>query len=256
MTFEFNTALAARYRSASQRARVLTEDWVGRNLYCPVCGHPKLCHFEANKPVADFYCEKCEAQFELKSKKSKSSKLGKKIPAGDYEKMKERVNSTKNPHFLFLTYFDDTVRNLVFIPNRFFVADDIIEKRKPLPPTARRAGWVGSNINLARIPQNAKIFLVKDSQEMEHVRVNTSSNSKKAARDSVRNRTWLIDVSRCLDHLKDEFSLAEVYVYVDALRESHPQNMNIEAKIRQQLQILRNLGLLQFVKRGHYRKIK
>ena len=31
-------------------------------------------------------------------------------------------------------------------------------------------------------------------------------------------------------------------------------NNNIEAKIRQQLQILRNKGIIEFLERGHYRK--
>ena len=54
MTFEFNTYLAENYHSATQKARVLTEDWLERNMYCPICGAPILTHFEANRPVAIF----------------------------------------------------------------------------------------------------------------------------------------------------------------------------------------------------------
>ena len=60
MNFEFNTSLIVGYNSPTQKARVLTEDWLGRNMYCPICGEPTLTHFEANRPVADFYCKNCK----------------------------------------------------------------------------------------------------------------------------------------------------------------------------------------------------
>jgi len=36
------------------------------------------------------------------------------------------------------------------------------------------------------------------------------------------------------------------------LKALHPQNQNVRAKIRQQLQILRDLGLLDFISLGEY----
>ena len=38
MDLSFNTALIQGYKSAAQIARVLTEDWLARNMYCPICG--------------------------------------------------------------------------------------------------------------------------------------------------------------------------------------------------------------------------
>ena len=64
MTFEFNTYLTENYHSATQKARVLTEDWLARNMYCPICGAPILTHFEANRPVADFYCKNCQSEYD------------------------------------------------------------------------------------------------------------------------------------------------------------------------------------------------
>ena len=40
-------SLAAAYTSHSQRARVVTENWVERNMYCPRCGCDHLKHLEA-----------------------------------------------------------------------------------------------------------------------------------------------------------------------------------------------------------------
>jgi type II restriction enzyme len=49
-----------------------------------------------------------------------------------------------------------SVSNLILIPN-FALSMSAIEKRKALGPNARRAGWVGCNILLSRIPHDAKI---------------------------------------------------------------------------------------------------
>lgn len=68
MNLNFNIDLAEGYTSNSQIARVLTENWVKENSYCPNCGQLPLNDFENNMPVADFYCLNCKEEFELKSK--------------------------------------------------------------------------------------------------------------------------------------------------------------------------------------------
>ena len=45
------------------------------------------------------------------------------------------------------------------------------------------------------------------------------------------------------------------YVFADKLKIQHPDNQNIEAKIRQQIQFLRDKGMIEFLERGHYRKL-
>ena len=52
------------------------------------------------------------------------------------------------------------VVNLLIVPKHFFVRD-IIQERKPLAATARRAGWIGSNILLNQVPESGKIHIVK-----------------------------------------------------------------------------------------------
>ena len=51
----------------------------------------------------------------------------------------------------------------------------------------------------------------------------------------------------------EEFSLADVYARSGELARLHPQNLHIHDKIRQQLQRLRDLGLVEFLGRGRYR---
>lgn len=67
---------------------------------------------------------------------------------------------------------------------------------------------------------------------------------------------WKRSVFQALTELhQDEFTLADVYRFAPRFAREYPDNENIEAKIRQQLQILRDLGLVQFLGGGHYRKL-
>ena len=52
---------------------------------------------------------------------------------------------------------------------------------------------------------------------------------------------------------KLEFTLADVYAQADALAKLHPNNAHVRDKIPQQLQVLRDLGLLEFLGSGSYR---
>lgn len=118
MDLKFNQNLAKGYKSPSQIIRVLSEDWVARQGYCPHCGNNPLSSFANNQPVADFYCASCNEQYELKSKKAKLSHI---INDGAYATMIERIHSNNNPNFFFLTYSKElTVNNFLIIPKHFF----------------------------------------------------------------------------------------------------------------------------------------
>jgi type II restriction enzyme len=96
MNLHLNTKLAEGYSSNSQIARILTENWVKENSYCPCCGEIQLQEFENNRPVADFYCKTCQEEFELKSK---NGKIPATISDGAYSTMIGRINSEQNPNF-------------------------------------------------------------------------------------------------------------------------------------------------------------
>jgi type II restriction enzyme len=87
--------IANSYASTSQRIRVMTETWVNHSIFCPNCGK-NLTRFENNQPVADFYCESCAEEYELKSK---NGALGKKVVDGAYFSMIERLQASHNPNF-------------------------------------------------------------------------------------------------------------------------------------------------------------
>jgi hypothetical protein len=67
---------------------------------------------------------------------------------------------------------------------------------------------------------------------------------------------WERDVFGCLGKIAhDVFELDEAYSFESYLNSLHPNNQNIKAKIRQQLQYLRDLGLIEFVQPGLYKKL-
>ena len=69
-----------------------------------------------------------------------------------------------------------------------------------------------------------------------------------------RQKTWLIATLRCLEQLPQTFTLADLYRFVPQLARTYPANHNIEAKLRQQLQTLRDQGKITFLTRDHYRQ--
>ena len=54
---------------------------------------------------------------------------------------------------------------------------------------------------------------------------------------------------------KPEFTLQEMYAFEPQLKALHPTNQNVRPKIRQQLQMLRDVGLVRFGARGNYRVV-
>ncbi len=99
MNLFFNAKLSNGYNNFSQKIRVLTEDWVDRQIYCPNCGNWKIDKYSNNKPVADFFCSNCEEDYELKSKKDN---FVNKLVDGAYSTMIKRLRSSNNPNFFLL----------------------------------------------------------------------------------------------------------------------------------------------------------
>ncbi len=73
----------------------------------------------------------------------------------------------------------------------------------------------------------------------------------------IKNLTgWKLEVFNCLDSIESKtFLLNEAYAFEDVFSKKYPDNSNIRDKIRQQLQFLRDLGLIEFKGRGVYRKL-
>ncbi|MEJ2196700.1 MAG: DpnI domain-containing protein [Ignavibacteriaceae bacterium] len=177
---------------------------------------------------------------------------------GAYNMMIRRINSKNNSHFLFLNYSSDSlqVQNFLTIPNHYFT-NDIIERRSPLNQNARRAGWIGCNILLQKIPSSGKIFLVRDQKTERKAKVLENwSKTFFLSKQKIENRGWTVELLKIVEELhNNEFELKDVYAFDSTLKKKFPQNRFVKDKIRQQLQILRDKRIIKFLGKGQYVKI-
>lgn len=261
--------LAAAYKSASQRARVVTELWGEHNLYCPNCSSANLNRERHNTKAIDFRCPTCDFKYQLKGQQTR---IGNSITDGAYEAMMAAIRNDETPNFYFMHYDLATwsIRNLLLVPHFAFPPSAII-KRPPLSPTARRAGWIGCNIALNRIPPDARIPIVttsasprlsgeKKSRELVQFvsspeEVREKFRKVKPLKDlPIEKRGWTLDVLNIVRRLgKTEFTNQDVYLYERELEQLHPNNRHIREKIRQQLQSLAHAGFLIHAARNDYR---
>ena len=145
-----------------------------------------------------------------------------------------------------------SVRDLLLVPSFAFPCSAIV-KRSPLAATARRAGWVGCNIALNRIPIDARIPVVKEGAVMpaKEVRAQYQRGKQLVGDLTIKQRGWTLDVLNAVRRLgKSEFTTAEMYSLTRELETLHPDNRHVKDKIRQQLQVLRDRGFLSQVERG------
>ncbi|MGN0885433.1 MAG: DpnI domain-containing protein [Candidatus Spyradenecus sp.] len=254
MTIYFNRELARGYRALSQQVRIMTEAWMVENMYCPHCGCEALAHLKNNLPAADLACPQCQIVYELKSTKNAGAR---KIVNGAYDTLLQRITSARNPDLFVMTYSlkDWCVENLWLIPRHFFVPS-VIEKRSPLTSSARRAGWVGSNILFSQIPEQGRVCLLHRREAVQReVVLRNMREADALATDNLTQRGWLMDVLLCMNRIPGStFTLQELYRFEPWLAQRHPTNRHILPKIRQQLQCLRDRGLLEFQSRGVYQK--
>ncbi|MFH1821110.1 MAG: DpnI domain-containing protein [Methanobacteriota archaeon] len=253
MNLELNQSLASIYKSSSQRARVLTESWAKDNLYCPACPSDNLQPTPTGKKVIDFTCPNCEETYQLKSQ---GHHFGYRVMNSAYEPKIKAIYAGTNPNYLFLRYNPEAllVSELFMVP-KHFMSESIIERRKPLSERARRRGWVGSNILLGGLPTDARIQIVEDAHEVPKATVReTWERFLFLRKQSVYSRGWLADVLADVRQLgRETFTLSDMYTFEEKLARLHPQNKHIRPKIRQQLQVLRNHGIIEFLGKGSYR---
>jgi len=247
---------AAVYKGPTQNARVLTEGWIAANAFCPSCGSDRLSHLANNSPVADFLCAGCSEEFELKATKGR---IDRKLNDGAYGAMISRLASPNSPSLMVMRYDKSrtAVTDLIVVPSHFFTSA-IIEPRRPLGPHARRAGWQGCNILIGQVPQAGRIPLIRSSLHVPKADVVSQWRSTMFLREAGQGtRGWLLAVMGAVEAIGlPEFTLADVYAHELALQRLYPANQNVRPKIRQQLQVLRDRGWIEFNGRGTYRLVR
>ncbi len=244
--------VAVRYTSPSQIARVITEHWCAKNLYCAACDADRLEQSAPNTKAFDFQCRNCSETYQVKGQRHLNLN---RIVDGAYSALIAAVQRNAAPNLLVMNYSKDWyVRNLILVPSVFFT-ESVLEKRNPLGPRARRAGWIGCNILLFNVPLDGRIPLVSNDEILPPGEVRGAYRKCRQLRAIDWNRRgWTIDVLRVARKLRqNEFTLAQMYDFEPEFIELHPRNKNIRAKIRQQLQVLRDLDVIEFLGAGKYR---
>jgi type II restriction enzyme len=170
--------------------------------------------------------------------------------------MMDAVRRDQIPSFYFMQYevTSWSVKNLLLIPHFAFPPSAII-KRKPLAPAARRAGWVGCNIALNRIPAEARISVVEEGTVAAEEAVRRQfQNVKPLKKIPIAQRGWTLDMLNAVRSLRTPtFSTRDAYSLVPVLQALHPGNRHVREKLRQQLQVLRDAGFLIQTGRGGWR---
>lgn len=121
----------------------------------------------------------------------------------------------------------------------------------------QRAGWTGCNILIAHIPKQGMIHIITKGNISDKQRVIDKANiiSKLETKD-ISYRSWRIDILNCVNTLPNLiFSLDEIYKFENLLKTRHSHNKHIKAKIRQQLQLLRDKNFISFLGNGKYKKL-
>lgn len=252
MNLFLDKSLAEQYNSNSQKIRVMSEYWAEENIFCPNCGN-EIKSLENNKKVSDFLCKKCLENYE---QKASQKRFQGKVVSSEYKTIISRLSSVNKPHFFFMHYLisDYSINNFFVVPKYFFIPD-IIEKRKPLKETAKRAGWTGSSILFSKIPDSGKIYYVENGVELSKKEIFTKWQKTAFLKDVKKDelKGWILDIMNCIESLKKkEFFLQDIYDFEHSLKILHPENKHIKDKIRQQLQYLRDKGYLKFIAPGKY----
>lgn len=239
-----------------QIIKVLTEHWTANNIFCPVCWSA-LDNHKIDKPINDLFCIDCNDDFELKAEEWK---FWKKIAWWNYDKAIKTIEE-KPMHLFVLKYSKDyTITNFLVVPKYFFTKDVIIKRPKPLK---RRPNYYMSDIDFSAIPESWKIHYINNwtyksrteiLEEWNKIKFLENIKDKKWEK-KWESKGWLLDIMLSIEKLdKKEFHLKELNIFLDELKLKYPENNNIEAKIRQKLQILRNKWYIEFIDwRGNYR---
>lgn len=256
MNLALDPGVAEGYSSKAQRSRVITESWAAENLYCLNCANDRIDAHRPNKRVEDFLCPSCDRRIQLKASRGGH---GNTVSNSAYEPKMEAIQSNAAPDYAFMGFDPDAwrVTELFVVPGHF-MTPSVIEKRKPLSSDARRSGWVGSNILLNRIPDAGHIHLIKNGSPLPRdLARDRFQQTAFLGDESASARDWTAAVMDCIDDLDvnpgETFMLQDVYEYEDRLQELYPDNNHIRAKIRQQLQVLRDEHLIDFLGGGEYR---
>lgn len=251
MELTCDEGVAAAYKSPAQKARIISETWLSRNGYCLACSKDSLRRSPANTKCTDFSCDSCGQAYELKTFNRRPSGS---LVDGAYSALISRILEGSAPTLFLLQRSTSWEVESFTAIHSVFLTPSVVEKRKPLNPSAVRAGWVGCNIRLDRIGPDGEIDLIKNGHPRPKHEVR--SRFRQFVALSVippAERGWTTLTLTAIRGLaKAHVELADLYEKEGIFAAAYPRNNNVRPKLRQQLQVLRDLGLIRFEGSGNY----
>lgn len=130
-----------------------------------------------------------------------------------------------------------------------------MERRKPLFEHAHHANGEGCDTLMDKMSKREGTMVSDGEISYLTSLIEDGQKSKDLKPDDNTSRSWLMDVLQCVSMIpQNEFSLQDIYAFESDLQNKYQNNHHIKAKMRQQLQILRDKGLITFLGNGEYRK--
>jgi hypothetical protein len=106
---------------------------------------------------------------------------------------------------------------------------------------------------LSKIPESTSIKLPKYNIETPE-QVDIIELPEQILNTTLKG--WRLEVFKCVQQIPNQtFTLQEITKFESQLKKTYPENNFIKDKIRQQLQNLRDLGLIEFLGNGNYKKL-
>jgi type II restriction enzyme len=172
--------------------------------------------------------------------------------------MTATIREGRTPSFLLMEYSPAWEVQALTVVHHSLITQECIEERRALGPTARRAGWIGCNIILPKIALEGRIPLVTAGNVLSREAPRTSfTRLQFLSSMPAERRGWAASLLNLLRQLPSEhFSLNDAYSFEGHLAKLYPANNNVRPKIRQQLQVLRDAGIIQFEARGLYKFVQ
>jgi hypothetical protein len=115
---------------------------------------------------------------------------------------------------------------------------DIEKVRQIISNIAKKEAVNLPNFELENLDSNFKYL------ELDHEAITSSLSG------------WKLEIFKCITLINSyTFTLSQINQFENHLKEVFPSNNHVLEKIRQQLQQLRDLGLIEFLGNGNYRKL-
>jgi len=138
--------MATKIQKLGEKGEIL----VAKKCSCPKCKRVKtLRRLPPNFKCADVICDFCGYLAQIKTSRTKDiEKIPKRVPGAAWSVQKERMDA--GIYFpLFLVLVNDKGKYSIFYLPADLQTRSMFMVRKPLPTTARRAGWQGFYYDLS-----------------------------------------------------------------------------------------------------------